>query len=93
MGTIRRKHSSNFKVKVAVDMIREKETVAEVASRYAIHTTQAKDWKDQMLAHATMIFDNGNDKRIRDNEKLIERLYQDIGRLTVERDYLKKTLK
>jgi transposase-like protein len=39
MGNIRRKHSGTFKAKVALDMIREKETVAEVASQHAVHTT------------------------------------------------------
>jgi hypothetical protein len=45
------------------------------------------------MQNLSTIFDNGNDKQVRDFEKLVGRLYEDIGRLTVERDYLKKNLK
>jgi len=91
MGNIKRKHSTPFKVKVALDLLREKETVAAICSRYGVHPTQAGRWKDKALETMATGFDNKSalaDQKQKD--ELIGELYKQIGQLKVELDWLKK---
>lgn len=90
MGNIRRKHSGKFKAQVVLDLLKEDSTIAEICSKHAIHSTQAGKWKQQAIQGLPVIFDKNINKKYQKQEELISKLYQDIGRLTVERDYLKK---
>jgi transposase len=95
MGTNqkRRKFSTKFKVKVALEAIKERETTSELAKRYSLHPNQIAHWKRQFIDNADKAFDDTGSKSSKDNDKVdVEKLYQKIGKLEVERDFLKKSL-
>ena len=90
MTTIKRAHSPNFKAQVALDLIKEIETVSQICSRHGIHPTQAKKWKEAVLANLVPIFDKRPDTALAEKDQLIDDLYRQVGKLKVELDWLKK---
>ena len=92
MGKIYRQYSPTFKAKVALEAIREEETIVELASRYGVHPTQIKKWKKTATEEIVELFKNGRQKGGGEKEKnlFIEELYKEIGQLKVELDWLKK---
>ena len=89
MKRIRRNHEATFKAKVVLEALKENRTLAELASEYKIHPNQITKWKQQFQDNVESIFTENTDK---DQEEIIARLYEEIGRLKVEIDYLKKRL-
>ena len=90
MKKSRTKHSPVFKAKVALAVLREQETVAELSRRHKVHANQIYKWKRQLLENVTRAFESevsGGDAAEREAE-----LLQKIGELTVERDYLSRGL-
>jgi len=92
MKQSRRKHNPSFKARVALEAFKGEETVAELASRFEVHPAQVRKWKKALAEGATGIFDGDHDQERKDNEALIAQLYQQIGRLKVERDFLESKL-
>ena len=88
MSQGRRKHSPAFKAKVALEALKGQETVAQLAARYEVHPGQIQAWKKALTEGATGVFGNGKDQKSRNDAALIARLYQEIGQLKVERDFL-----
>ncbi len=86
----RRQHSAELKSKVALAAIRGVSTVQEIAGKYEVHPTLVAKWKKEALAGLPDVFSNGASKRDASEERLRERLYEQIGRLKVENDWLKK---
>lgn len=89
---IRKTHSPVFKAKVSLEAIKETRTIAELASMYSVHPTQITKWKKKALEGLGDIFSDTKQQKARDNTELIEALYQQIGRLKVEVDFLKKKM-
>jgi len=87
MRQSRRKHSPAFKAKVAMEALKGDATVAELAGRYEVHPNQIRSWKRALAEGAAGIFGGGQDQKKTD-EALIAQLYQQIGQLKVERDFL-----
>jgi transposase-like protein len=88
MSQGRRKHSPAFKAKVALEALKGQETVAQLAARYEVHPGQIQAWKKALSEGASGVFSNGNDQQSKKDATLVARLYQEIGRLKVERDFL-----
>ena len=88
----RRKHSPSFKAKVALEAIKGEETTAELASRFEVHPSQIRTWKRALTEGAVDIFGDDHDHKSKDDKALIAQLYQQIGQLKVERDFLESSL-
>lgn len=89
--TKRRRHSAELKTKVALEAIKERQTVSELAGRFEVHPSQVTDWKKQAMAALPAVFNTG--AVVRDDKEqaeLVAALYRQIGQLTVELDWLKK---
>jgi len=90
MATQRKTYSAEFKSKVAVEAIRGFKTINELASEYGVHPHQISMWKAQLLQAAPSVFSGRADQREKEGEELRDKLYQQIGQLKVELDWLKK---
>ena len=88
MSKERRKHSPAYKAKVALEAVKGEETVAQLAARYEVHPGQIQAWKKALVEGASGVFGNGKDQKTRSDAALVARLYQEIGQLKVERDFL-----
>ena len=84
----RRKHSPTFKAKVALEAVKGDGTVAQLAARYEVHLGQIQARKKAIVEGAAGVFGNGQDRKAKSGDALIARLYQEIGQLKVERDFL-----
>ena len=92
MGRTRKKHSKEFKAKVALEAMKGVRSLGELATRYNVHPTQIAQWKKQLQEHAPLVFERGHAIGVVDPEGLTAPLYQEIGRLKMELDYLQKKL-
>jgi transposase-like protein len=90
MSRKRRQHSSEFKAQVALAALKEQQTIQELAKRFAIHTSQIQDWKLRLAERAAEIFQSAQEKAAARDEPSVAELYEEIGRLKVQLEWLKK---
>jgi transposase-like protein len=89
MARKRNLHSAAFKAKVALAAVKELQTVGELAGQFSVHPTQIHQWKRRLLDGAESVFAGSADDRRRDTAAEAE-LYEQIGRLKMELEWLKK---
>ncbi len=92
MKNKRRNHSALFKAKVALEAAKGNKTMAELASEFGVHPSQITQWKKQLLESMQDIFSRRRDRTRQEQDELTEHLYQQIGQLMGELDWLKKNL-
>ena len=87
----RKQHSPQFKAKVALEALKGVETTQVLAARYGIHPTQISTWKRQLLDGAAGAFTGKNGQARSADEGREAELYEQIGRLRMENEWLKKS--
>ena len=92
MGKQRQKHSDSFKAKVALDAIRGMKTLAQLSSEYQVHQSRICAWKKLLLSNAAGLFSSGKSGSGKSEEELTAPLYEQIGRLQMDLNWLKKKL-
>jgi transposase len=83
--------SAEFKAKVALAAVQEEKTVQQIAGLFAVHPTQVQAWKKQLLLGAASVFQTGGGSQEAAAQQSREaELFEQIGRLNMELDWLKK---
>jgi putative transposase len=90
MGRKRKQHTAAFKAQVALAAVRGDRTVNELAGQFGVHPTLIHGWKKHLLAGAEQVFSNGVKTTEADAEAVQAELYEHIGRLKMELEWLKK---
>lgn len=83
-------YSAEFKAKLALEVIKGNRTLAEIASEAQVHPNLLTQWKRQLLESLPTVFSGKRAKENEEQEALTDQLYQQIGQLKVELDWLKK---
>ena len=93
MSRKRRIFHAPFKAKVAIEAVKEHRTISELAKKHKLHATQINLWKKQLLDNAASVFETGSRKKnsaSSEDEPQSAELYEQIGRLKVQLEWLKK---
>jgi transposase len=88
----RRKFSAEFKSKVCIEAIRERQTIESLAKKFDLHPTQINTWKKEFLTNSSVVFEKEGATASTQNDELIQALYAQIGEQKVAIDFLKKKL-
>ena len=86
----RQPRSAKFKFKVALEALKELKTVSQIASDYQVNPGQVSKWKKQLQSHGESLFKSQPDRQQQAREKREAELYEQIGRLKMELEWLKK---
>jgi putative transposase len=87
---MRKSFSAEFMAKVALSALKEDKTLAELSSQYEVHRTQITKWRKRAQDGLLEIFQGKGKESLKDNGKLVDELYRQIGQLRVENEWLKK---
>ena len=93
MAREKRKFSPDFKAQVAMEACKGLDTVHTIAAKFEVHPVQVSTWKKQLQEDSAMVFATKRDRDPEDHAQKEARLYQKIGQLEVELDWLKKKSK
>ena len=86
----RKQHTPAFKAQVALAALKGDRTANELAGQFGVHPTLIHAWKKQLLAGAETLFANGTKTATADHEAIQTELYEQIGRLKMELEWVKK---
>ena len=94
MGKLRKNYPPEFKVKVALEIIKGDKTMSQICSEYSVHATQAVKWKKQALETLQSGFKQvtPESEKLMEQSRLIDDLYKELGKTKIENEYLKKNL-
>ena len=90
MSLKRKRHNAKYKFEVALEAAKGQKTVAELASEHQLHPSQISQWKRQLLDEGEQLFRTGSSRQQREQAMLETELYEQIGRLKMELEWLKK---
>jgi transposase-like protein len=91
MSVQRKRYSAEEKTRVVIEAMKGQKTLNELAAEYGVHPSQITQWKKQALEGISAGFSGGRTRRERSDEALVASLYQEIGQLKMELDWLKKS--
>lgn len=91
-GKTKRKFTADFKLKVVLEVLKEKDTLATISKRHELHPNQISDWKKQFLDAAATLFESTHKPTPASTEPDVTLLYEQIGRLQMELTFFKKKL-
>jgi transposase-like protein len=86
----RRQHTAQFKFRVALEAAGEAKTISEIASDYKVHPTMVRNWKKQLLSEGSEVFQHGAKRKAPEQGVNEAELYEQIGRLKMELEWVKK---
>jgi putative transposase len=89
----RRNFTAKLKAKVALEAVKENQTMSELSTKHEVHANMISAWKKTLTERAEELFDNKRGRKGEEGTELTDRLYRQIGQLQVELDWLKKKLK
>lgn len=89
----RRKHTPEFKARIALEAIRGIKTISEIAGEFEIHPVMVGNWKKEMLENLPSLFEQKNAKKEKDLDRETEDLHRKVGQLTMEVEFLEKKCK
>jgi transposase-like protein len=92
MKAKRKQYSPSFKAKVALEALKDKDTLAELSKKFEVHPTQIGKWKQEFLSRAASVFEKASEAETQEQIDA-DQLYAKIGRLELEKEFLKKSLK
>ena len=87
----RKQYKAEFKFQMALEAAKGLKTINQLASEHDLHPTQVSQWKRQLLEEGATLFGNGSVKQQREAVKVEADLYEQIGRLKMEMEWLKKS--
>ena len=90
MTTARKRYSAKFKARVAVEAIRGEKTLSQLAAKFQVHPVQIAQWKKAALEQLQESFVDGRTRKNGEGEFGAEVLYEQIGRLKMELEWVKK---
>lgn len=90
MTTTRKQYSPQFKARVATEAIRGEKTLSQLASQFKVHPIQIAKWRKVALEQLPELFVDGRKSKGPEGDGNSDALYEEIGRLKVELDWLKK---
>jgi len=91
MSPIRKQHGSKVKARIALEAAANTETLSEIGRRHSVHPIQVGKWRKELVERAHELFTDGRRRGSTAEEpEAVEGLYEQIGRLKVENDFLKK---
>lgn len=92
MAKIRKKHSPEFKLKAVVEVLKGEKTANQIAGELGVHPVALSDWKRQFVEMGAEVFARGKRLKNTSSDKLQTELFEQIGRLKMENEWLKKKL-
>lgn len=90
--TSRRKFTAEFKAKVCIEALKERQSIESLSKKYDLHPTQINTWKKEFLGNSAAVFEKEGKDNTVNTEQLIQALYAQIGEQKVAIDFLKKNL-
>jgi len=92
MSTTRKQHSAAFKAQVVLEALREAKSISQIASEHQLHPNLVTKWKQEAVAQLPAVFERQSSQSLAQQaqEQKVAQLYEQIGRLTTQVDWLKK---
>ena len=90
MSKKRRQYSRHYKFQIALEAAKGQKTISQLASEHSIHPNQIREWKQKLMHEGDQVFSRNNGQREREQQAQEAELYEQIGRLKMELEWLKK---